>query len=104
MKICVSVPVLISLLYLSLRFRVCMCTFSPFIFYIAWIEAIQEAGKEDFAATSSDPVRANLPTYLKTLNLSLDVEPTETSVNKAYKRLSLTHHPDKGGDAKKVRE
>lgn len=73
----------------------------------AWIEAIQEAGREDFGEGGNkgtiDPVRAYLSNYLQILELPINVEPTETALHRAYKVLSLTCHPDKEGGRQKVR-
>jgi hypothetical protein len=47
----------------------------------------------------SDAQRANLLRVL-----GLDSRSTVTDVKKAYRKLSLTEHPDKGGDADRFRE
>ena len=83
-----------------------VCIHTLIVVTLAWMEAIQEAGKEDFgegnATTPMDPVRSSLSTYLQVLDMPTDVEPTEAALHRAYK--SLTCNPDNGGDRKKVNE
>jgi hypothetical protein len=58
---------------------------------LAWIEAIQQAAKEDFGGDDGTvhPVRKKLPTYLEVLGLPTDKEPEQTAVYKAYKKQAL---------------
>jgi preprotein translocase subunit Sec63 len=69
---------------------------------LVWVKAIEAASEGNFGRIIIDYEQ-----YFDLLGLNKDEELTTSAVNKAYRKLALKLHPDKGGDImefKKIQE
>jgi len=64
-------------------------------------DAAVKALRADLKKAEADLKRSKTKDYYKILEVSRDC--TEVEIKKAYRKGSLTHHPDKGGDEEKFK-